>query len=138
MSTSVPYGFWAEVLTSVNHINIIPSSVLSEKSPHEHLYSSPPDYNILHTFGCTCYTLLPPTERTRLFTQSAKCVLLGISSEHKGYRCYDPLARRLPISHHVSFIEGSLNFLHLRMFTFCHHLMHHLLSPLEFLLIQSL
>ena len=45
--------------------------------------------------------------RTKLSTRSAKCVLLGISSEHKGYQCYDPLARRLLISHHVSFVEDS-------------------------------
>ena len=44
---------------------------------------------------------------TKLFALLAKCVLLGISSEHKVYRCYDFLARCLLISRNVSFIEES-------------------------------
>ena len=138
--SSVPSSFWAEpVLTSVNLINITLSSVLAGKSPHEHLYSSLLDYRMLHTFGCACNVLIPPTERAKLSARSAKCVLLGISSEHKGYRCYYLLAHRLLISHHVSFVGDSSYFLlHFRMFAFYHHLVHYLLSPLEFQLIQYL
>ena len=108
ISSSVPPSFWAEVvLTSANLINITSSSVLARKSPHEHIYSFPLDYSMFRTFRCTCYVLLPPTERTKLSSWSAKCVLSGISSEHKGYHCYDLLARRLLIFRHVFFIEVS-------------------------------
>ena len=107
ISSSVPRIFWAEVvLTAVNLINITPSSVLAGKTPHECLYSSPPDYSMLRTFECICYIFLLNV-RTKLSTRSAKCVLLGISSEHKGYCCYDLLAHHLLISHHVSFVEDS-------------------------------
>ena len=51
ISSSVPRSFWVEVvLTSVNLINITPSSVMFEKSPHERLYFSPPT--------TTCYAHL--------------------------------------------------------------------------------
>ena len=110
ISYSVPRTFWAKaILTTVNLINITLPSVLASKTPHERLYSCPPDYSMLRILGCTCYFLLPLTERTKLSARSAKCVLLGISSEHKGYRCYNPLTRRLLIFRHVSFVEDSCN-----------------------------
>jgi len=60
--SSLPRSFWAKtVLTSVNLINITPSSVLYEKSPHERLYSSPPDYSMLRTLGVLALSFLGPT-----------------------------------------------------------------------------
>ena len=63
ISSSFSRIFWAEAdLTSVNLINITPLPVLASKAAYDHLYSYPPDYSMLCTFGCTCYVLLPPNE----------------------------------------------------------------------------
>jgi hypothetical protein len=87
-------------------INRQSSSKLLGKCPGEVLFGTPPRYDHLRVFGCTCYVLLSPRERTKLATQSVECVFLGYSHEHKGYWCYDLSSRRIRISRNVSFAEN--------------------------------
>jgi hypothetical protein len=44
-------------------------------------------------------------ERTKLEPRSRLCCFIGYDIEHKGYRYYDPIAKHLCISHHVTFWE---------------------------------
>ncbi|XP_022867375.1 uncharacterized protein LOC111387092 [Olea europaea var. sylvestris] len=56
-------------------------------------------------FGCACFVLLPPHEHTKLKPRSRLCYFLGYGIEHKDYRCYDSIAKRLRVSRHVQFWE---------------------------------
>jgi hypothetical protein len=106
ISSFVPSHFWGEAVpTAVYLINRHPSSKLSSKLPSEVLFGTP-RYDHLRMFGCTCYVLFPPCERTKLTAQSVEFVFLGYSPEHKGYHRYDPSTRHIRISIDVSFNEN--------------------------------
>ncbi|KAJ9542132.1 hypothetical protein OSB04_028638 [Centaurea solstitialis] len=46
---------------------------------------------------------LQPHEHTKLQHRSRLCLFLGYGIEHKGYRCWDPIFKRLRISRNVTF-----------------------------------
>ena len=94
--SSVPPHFWPDTVSTATYLIIIqPSCAFHGGIPYEHLWGKTPDYSSLRLFGCLCY-VLAPHERTTL------SVFMGYSAEQKGYRCWDPVARRMRISHNVT------------------------------------
>ena len=48
---------------------------------------------------------VPEERRTKLDNRSITCVLLGVSEESKGYKLFDPIAKRVVVSRDVIFEE---------------------------------
>jgi hypothetical protein len=80
---------------------------ISAACPHVTLFGSAPSYEHLRVFGCTCYLNTAATAPHKLAPLSTRCVFLGYSTNHKGYRCLDLSTNRLIVSRHVVFDEDS-------------------------------
>ncbi|KAM3317106.1 hypothetical protein ACQJBY_034988 [Aegilops geniculata] len=107
----MPPRFWAEALnTSTYLINRRPCRASAPCTPHELLLGVAPDYSQLRVFGCLCYPNITATTRHKLEPRSLACVFLGYPSDHRGFRCFDPVSRRVLTSRHVLFHENVFPF----------------------------
>ena len=67
ISSFCPESFWGEdALTTVYIINRIPSPIIGNVSPFEHLHNHPSNYHLLKVFGSACFVLLKPHEYKKL------------------------------------------------------------------------
>ena len=106
---STPSQFWGEAaLTTVYTINRYPSPIVPNQTPYDLLFGFSPSYDLLRVFGCVCFVLLHDHERNKLRSRSRLCCFLGYGISQKGYRCYDPISKRLRVSRHVVFWEHKM------------------------------
>jgi hypothetical protein len=109
--TSLLARYWVESLHTATYLlNLLPTKAISAPSPHFALFGATPSYAHLRVFGCACYPNLSAIAPNKLASRSSRCVFLGYSSEHKGYRCLDLSSNRIIISRHVIFDESSFPF----------------------------
>ncbi|KAL6319939.1 hypothetical protein AAG906_037015 [Vitis piasezkii] len=64
-----------------------------------------PSVDHFQAFGCIAHIHVPEEMRTKLDNRSITYVLLGVSEESKGYRLFDPIAKRVVVSRDVIFEE---------------------------------
>jgi hypothetical protein len=103
--------FWDEAfLTATYLINRLPSKVSHDLTPLECLFEHRPDYSFLHTFGCACWPHHHPYNTHKLQSRSKRCVFLGYSEMHKGYKCLEVSTHRIYVSRNVIFDEESFPF----------------------------
>jgi histone deacetylase 1/2 len=88
----LPLKFWDHSFTTAVHLlNRLPTSSLPQfSSPYHALHNKLPDYSSLRCFGCSCFPNLRPYQSHKLNFRSTKCVYLGPSPTHKGYKCLSP------------------------------------------------
>ena len=87
-------------------INRLPTQILRNKSPYQLVYNQEPEYGLLMNFGCTCYPCLRPYTTSKLDSRSERCVFLGYSAFHSGYRCLSLTSGKIYISRDVVFVES--------------------------------
>ncbi|KAK9061154.1 hypothetical protein SSX86_018334 [Deinandra increscens subsp. villosa] len=104
--SKLPLSFWGEcVLTATHLINLFPTRVLNNKSPHEVLFGKSPSYSHLRSFGCLSYASTLTTGRDKFQPRAVPCVFIGYPLGKKGYKLYDFTNKAIIISRDVLFFE---------------------------------
>lgn len=103
---NIPKTFWPEAINwTINVLNRCPTLTVKDVTPEEAWSGVKPSVDLFRVFGSIAHVHVPVEKRTKLDNRSITCVLLGVSEESKGYRLFDPIAKRIVVSRDVVFEE---------------------------------
>jgi hypothetical protein len=108
---SMPAQYWVTSLDTATYLlNYLPTKTITASCPYTTLYNTMPTYEHLRVFGCGCYPDLSVTAPHKIAPCSTRCVFIGYSPDHKGYRYLDLSTNCTVISQHVVFDEAYFPF----------------------------
>jgi hypothetical protein len=107
----VPLKYWDDAFIAVVYlINRTPSRILNYETPLERLFHQKPDYTSLQIFGYACWPNIYPY---KLQFRFKRCVFLGYTILHKGFKRLNPASARVYVSWDVTFDESIFPFFEL-------------------------
>ncbi|GKA22216.1 retrovirus-related pol polyprotein from transposon TNT 1-94 [Tanacetum coccineum] len=105
-ASKLPLFFWAEAIATAcytqNRSIIIPTH---EKTAYHIINDRKPLIKHLHIFGCTCYLTRDGENLDKMKEKGDPCILVGYSTQSKGYRVYNKRTRLIVESIHLRFDE---------------------------------
>ncbi|GJR05044.1 retrovirus-related pol polyprotein from transposon TNT 1-94 [Tanacetum coccineum] len=105
-ASKLPLFFWAEAIITAcytqNRSIIIPTH---EKTAYHIINDKKPSIKHLHIFGCTCYLIRDGENLDKMKEKGDPCILVGYSTQSKGYRVYNKRTRLIVESIHLRFGE---------------------------------
>ncbi|GJZ30811.1 retrovirus-related pol polyprotein from transposon TNT 1-94 [Tanacetum coccineum] len=105
-ASKLPLFFWAEAIATTyytqNRSKIIPTH---EKMPYHIINDRKPSIKHLHIFGCTCYLTRDGENLDKMKEKGDPFVLVGYSTQSKGYHIYNKRTRLIVESIHLKFDE---------------------------------
>ncbi|GJW20700.1 retrovirus-related pol polyprotein from transposon TNT 1-94 [Tanacetum coccineum] len=105
-ASKLPLFFWAEAIATAcytqNRSIIIPTH---EKTAYHIINDRKPSIKHLHIFGCTCYLTREGENLDKIKEKRDPCILVGYSTQSKGYRVYKKRTRLIVESIHLRFDE---------------------------------
>nr|GEV65220.1 retrovirus-related Pol polyprotein from transposon TNT 1-94 [Tanacetum cinerariifolium] len=100
----LPLFFWAEAIATAcytqNRSIIIPTH---EKTPYSIINDRKPSIKHLYIFGCICYITRDGENLDKMKEKGDQCILVGYSTQSKGYRVYNKRTRIIVESIHIRF-----------------------------------
>lgn len=88
----------------------LPGSATAPLTPYDLFYGRRPNLSALRPFGCLSYVHLQKDQRPALGSHALQCVLIGYPTDYKGWKFWDPSARKEIISDSVVFRESVFPF----------------------------
>ncbi|GKC89820.1 retrovirus-related pol polyprotein from transposon TNT 1-94 [Tanacetum coccineum] len=105
-ASKLPLFFWAKEIETAcytqNRSIIIPRH---EKTAYHIINDKKPSNKHLHIFGCTCYLTRDGENLHKMKEKGDTCILVGYSTQLKGYRVYNKRIRLIVESIHLIFDE---------------------------------
>nr|GEV68055.1 retrovirus-related Pol polyprotein from transposon TNT 1-94 [Tanacetum cinerariifolium] len=106
LALKLPLFFWAEAIATACYTQkrsiIIPTH---EKIPYHIINDRKPSIKHLHIFGCICYLTRDDENLDKMKEIRDPCILVGYSTQSKGYRVYNKRTRLIVESIHLRFDE---------------------------------
>jgi transposase InsO family protein len=104
-SSGLAKFWWADILLHVVEVRNKVLHKRSEISPYELWWGKKPDITMFKVLGCKCWVRVPDKKRKKLDPKSEECVFVGLASDSKGYKCFNPITKKLVKSRDVIFQE---------------------------------
>ncbi|GJZ51556.1 retrovirus-related pol polyprotein from transposon TNT 1-94 [Tanacetum coccineum] len=106
LASKLPFIPLAEAIATAcytqNRSIIIPTH---EKTAYHIINDRKPSIKHLHIFGCTCYLTRDGENLDKMKEKGDPCILVGYSTQSKGYRIYNKRTRLIVESIHLRFDE---------------------------------
>nr|GEX49104.1 hypothetical protein [Tanacetum cinerariifolium] len=105
-ASTLPLLFWAEAIATAcytqNRSIIIPTH---DKTAYHIINDMKPSIKHLHIFGCTCYLTRDGENLDKMKEKRDPCILVGYSTQSKGYCVYNKGTRLIGESIHLRLDE---------------------------------
>ncbi len=103
--------FWAEALSTAVYVrNRVTSSSLPRNITPYHLWKgNSPDLSYFRVFGSKCWYVVPKNKVRKLDARSKEGLMMGYSSQSKGYKIWDVETSKLIVSRDVTFSESAVD-----------------------------
>ncbi|GKA97979.1 retrovirus-related pol polyprotein from transposon TNT 1-94 [Tanacetum coccineum] len=105
-ASKLPLSFWAEAVATACYTqnrSIIIST--HGKTAYHIINDRKPSIKHLHIFGCICYITRDGENLDKMKEKGDPCVMVGYSTQLKGYRVYNKRTRLIVESIHINFDE---------------------------------
>ncbi|GKA19144.1 retrovirus-related pol polyprotein from transposon TNT 1-94 [Tanacetum coccineum] len=105
-ASKLPLSFWAEAVATACYTqnrSIIISS--HGKMAYHIINDRKPSIKHLHIFGCICYITRDGENLDKMKEKGDPCIMVGYSTQSKGYRVYNKRTRLIVESIHIKFDE---------------------------------
>ncbi|KAK1434246.1 hypothetical protein QVD17_11166 [Tagetes erecta] len=102
----LPQNLWGEAVNhSVYLLNRSPTKAVQEATPYERFKGRKPNLTHLKVFGCVGYVKNLQIGQKKLDDRSTAMIHLGSQPGTSAYRMFDPINKKIVVSHDVKFIE---------------------------------